>query len=887
MSKFKKVFSFAIACIMSIGMILPTVSAAKLPEDVVGTAYEESVELLNALEIMIGDDTGAFRLEDTIIRSEVAKIAVAIAGLADVAESSKNQSIFPDVPNDHWAVGYINVAQAQGYVIGDDTGNFRPNDKITYAEAVTILMRVLGYEPAAKTNGGYPTGYLVTAGTAGLFKGGVSSSANAEANRGIVAMMAYNALTINLMERTGYGVNETYEVVEKTLLEDKLDVQKLYGQVVATAETTLTGTSSLKKSQVQILVDDVVETYNVNDTNAADFIARNVIFYVREDDRTNDKNLILVTDNESRNTELVVKADHIEDVSENGDYTLSYWVNKDTDKKPSTATINEDAVVFYNGVAVSDYDLTTLTDLTSGYVTLLDTNRSDEYNYVFVTEYQNMVVDEVSTVSNKISDKFNLLTLTLDPEDTALVFDIYKNGEKIEIGDIQEWDILSVASNTKNPADAAVIKVYVSSETISGKVTEIEDEYYTIGDKQYELAANYIAASQPALSLSDEGIFYLDIEGKIAAVDTETRAGSNYAYLVDAATTGTINTQVQFKLFNKDGETVIVNGANKVKVNNKTGLSGDDVVEAIKSANKDKIAQLITYEMNSSGEITYVNTATTNATAGSSLKNTFSLDYVSSEEGVQFLSASNKLGGFNVNSDTLVFDIPADSTDTDDYAVRNMNMFVDKSKYVVEIYDLSEDLTATVVIVKNSTGEVNAENDIAIVKKVVSVFNDDQVAVHKLYALQGGKEIEIMAQDSDVLVKEDSTLLSAGDIIQYQTNARNEINKISVLFDSADRANDEINVLTQYEGTEMTTIVGRVTKKFAGSINVVAENMSEVNLDISNAVIYRYDATKSSNAQVRVVDASYITKYDEAAPEKLFIRTYKGVVTEVVVITEA
>ena len=31
------------------------------------------------------------------------------------------------------------------------------------------MMRVLGYEPAAQSNGGFPTGYLVTAGTA---KGG-------------------------------------------------------------------------------------------------------------------------------------------------------------------------------------------------------------------------------------------------------------------------------------------------------------------------------------------------------------------------------------------------------------------------------------------------------------------------------------------------------------------------------------------------------------------------------------------------------------------------------------------------------------------------------------------------------------------------------------------
>ena len=52
--------------------------------------------------------------------------------------------------------------------------------------------------------------------------------------------------------------------------------------------------------------------------------------------------------------------------------------------------------------------------------------------------------------------------------------------------------------------------------------------------------------------------------------------------------------------------------------------------------------------------------------------------------------------------------------------------------------------------------------------------------------------------------------------------------------------------MTDVEGTGMVTIIGTVTKKFANSVNVVANNM----------------------------------------PEKVFIRMYKGVVTEVVVISE-
>lgn len=881
MSNFRRFLSLAVAVVMAVMVMIPSASASTLPEDVVGTEYEESIELLSALEIMIGDDTGEFRLEDGIKRSEVAKIAVAIAGLTDVAESTKTQANFPDVGRDHWANGYINVAQAQQYVIGDDMGRFRPDDMITYAEAVTIMMRVLGYEPSASANGGFPTGYLVSAGSAGLFKGGISAPTNSTATRGIVAKLAYNALTINLMERTGYGINETYEVVDKTLLADKLDVEKLLGQVVATSESTLTGQSSLRDDQVQIKVNGEIKTYYANGTNANDYLARNVVFYVREN-ASGDLELILITGDKNKNTEITVNVSDIDSVTGTGDKTVSYWKDKDNDKKTTNVTVNENATVFYNGV-VAEYDIANIKELSSGQVTLLDTTRDDKYDYVFITEYRNIIVDEVSLVSNRITDKFNLLTLTLDPEDKDLSFAIYNNGKKVGIDTIKEWDVLSVAANAHSISEATVIKVYVSQEKITGKITEIEDDKYKIGDKQYEIAANYIEANQPALKLGDEGTFYLDIEGKIAAVDTETKAGSKYAYLVNAATTGSINTKVQFEIFTKDGDSMIVDGAAKMKINSTSNLKGQDVIDAIKDANNNSIAQLITYDTNANDEISYINTAAVNETSGSCLKNTFSLDYSSGS--AQYIASSKKLAGFNVSESTIVFEIPSDSLDTDEYAVRDINMFVDKSTYDVDIYDLSEELTAGVIVVKNSTGVVNAESSIAVVKKIAETTNDEGSTVHRLYALQDGKEISLNAKDTDTLVK-DSKVLETGDIIQFQKNSKGEIDKVTVLFDSADRTNDEIEVMKDFEGTEMTTIIGTVTKKFANSMNIKANNMQEVNLDISGAKIYLYDASKSSNSQVKVVDSSYITKYDDADPEKVFVRMYKGTVTEIVIIKE-
>ena len=49
---------------------------AQIPQDVKGTRYEDAVSLLSALKIMNGDENGEYRLDDTIIRSEMTKMAI-------------------------------------------------------------------------------------------------------------------------------------------------------------------------------------------------------------------------------------------------------------------------------------------------------------------------------------------------------------------------------------------------------------------------------------------------------------------------------------------------------------------------------------------------------------------------------------------------------------------------------------------------------------------------------------------------------------------------------------------------------------------------------------------------------------------------------------------
>lgn len=57
--------------------------------------------------------------------------------------SSSAQAAFPDVPSNHPYAEAIEYVQSQGYVSGDPSGNFRPDDKINRAEFIKILIEAV------------------------------------------------------------------------------------------------------------------------------------------------------------------------------------------------------------------------------------------------------------------------------------------------------------------------------------------------------------------------------------------------------------------------------------------------------------------------------------------------------------------------------------------------------------------------------------------------------------------------------------------------------------------------------------------------------------------------------------------------------------------------
>lgn len=190
----------------------------------------ESADLLRLLGIVNGTGGTSFHPQGTLTRAEFSKMAVELVGEGGKAASQMNRTIFRDVPSTHWARGYIHVAaqaatgeNAKAPLIrGDGAGYFRPNEAITFAEATTILMRVLGYsDDTVGFGSAWYDGYLSTAAQIGLTDG-VSAAPLASITRGDAAVLFANALyttpregkDVFLVASLGGSITESQLVLE-------------------------------------------------------------------------------------------------------------------------------------------------------------------------------------------------------------------------------------------------------------------------------------------------------------------------------------------------------------------------------------------------------------------------------------------------------------------------------------------------------------------------------------------------------------------------------------------------------------------------------------------------------------------------------------------------
>lgn len=160
-------------------------------------AYNEQAAVEKLTEYGILEN---YQTSDIVTRADMAKFIVILRGLGEAAADSKSTG-FADVPQEHPQFGFIAAANKFGAILGYDDNTFRPDEPVTYAQAVKMIVSALGYNPKAASLGGYPVGYLTVALQEGISTG-ISKSIGDTLTQKEVVRLLYNALPCPMMEQT-------------------------------------------------------------------------------------------------------------------------------------------------------------------------------------------------------------------------------------------------------------------------------------------------------------------------------------------------------------------------------------------------------------------------------------------------------------------------------------------------------------------------------------------------------------------------------------------------------------------------------------------------------------------------------------------------------------
>ena len=108
-------------------------------KDVVTHPSKKAINDLGSRMVISGAKNGLFRPDSTITRAEFVAMLVTSLGLTP----GIRDTLYTDVKLKDWYCKYIEVANEYGIISGSKKAKFRPNDKITTEEAMTMLTNAM------------------------------------------------------------------------------------------------------------------------------------------------------------------------------------------------------------------------------------------------------------------------------------------------------------------------------------------------------------------------------------------------------------------------------------------------------------------------------------------------------------------------------------------------------------------------------------------------------------------------------------------------------------------------------------------------------------------------------------------------------------------------
>jgi uncharacterized protein YkwD len=141
----RTILSFWISIAIVLGGMLVPVALPAPPSVVAGPIFSDisqtwalsEIEFLANQNLLQGYADGTFCPTNPITRAEYVDLIVKAFSLP-----GNGQPVFSDLPTDFWALSYITRAHEAGWVVGFPDGTFRPQEPITIAQAIGVLVRI-------------------------------------------------------------------------------------------------------------------------------------------------------------------------------------------------------------------------------------------------------------------------------------------------------------------------------------------------------------------------------------------------------------------------------------------------------------------------------------------------------------------------------------------------------------------------------------------------------------------------------------------------------------------------------------------------------------------------------------------------------------------------
>lgn len=809
MSMLKKIASLVIACAMVFQVV---VFASPICEDVKGTKYEEAATLLGALEIMVGDGAN-FNANNNVTRAEFAKILTGTMGYGEIAASFQPKGVFNDVVLTDWSAPYIEFGVDMGAINGYGDGNFGPNDNVTGYQAVKLITYATGDYVKADDAGGYPSGYYAVAQDSGLLKSLNGVDFTQPMTRGDAAILCFNALKVDLLQKVGVGDKQEYKsYAGKTLLTERHKVNSVNGIITS---NDVTGTYESSDNREGFVTIGAL-TLNANGSDIGDKLGNYAKVYYKWDDDKDEGNVLCYTVSANKNDSMVLD---IKDIIVY-DSTNTLVKYKDENDKDQEIKVSEDAAVLYNGVATTQHatvrSILNYVEHMIGDVTFIDNNGDKNYDIISVTAYDIYVVNSVDmdnyiivdvvgdystgTKTSKIFkadlDSDNVLYSVTDPD-----------GGEMDFEDIKKNDVVAIAQSDPY-AGKQVIKMIVSSDTVTGKIAEIgtddnDNLFFILEDDETEYFANdgYLDfltngtrdLRVMSLSVGHTAEFFLDAFGNIAYhKGAAEEIDGEYAFIYKYAIGEGANDSLRIKVLTDAGEYYTYDLAEKTKIDGVKYSGSDNQIDALEYSllqssilagargtydpatdtteytggyfeGPTHLSSIAIIELDENDRVTYIDTPYTSPDENEyTMRNPKGCTVT----GFQTMSYNAQVKGFLYKYFTTaagpVFRLPespAEIENTRKTSVVKQSSFAGQTNYTIQMFNTNPDSYAIdVAVQKDATGSGSGEfftadtesarrqrPQLAVIKTSKVVVNtDDDTVSIKVYGNQEGTEVELM-----------------------------------------------------------------------------------------------------------------------------------------------